>query len=302
MNNLLAEYYRLLAWFDTLPISPEGLILIALLLISLMAALVVLARNWRALASPADTGGDLGVIFDNPGSLMPHIIELRDRLIKSAVSIVVAAFIAAAFTRQIIVLLAEPVGGRDAIQAIRVTEPFGIFFRVSITLGIILASPYVIAQLWVFTAVGLKPSERRLFYFLFPFAVILFVTGVAFAYLVMLPVAVPFLVNFMGINATPTLEDYLKFVTNALLWVGASFEMPLITFVLAKAGIVNAKMLFQNWRIAIVLIAVLAAVVTPTPDPINMGIVAAPLFLLYLLSIVMAFFAQRRDKKPAEPG
>jgi sec-independent protein translocase protein TatC len=296
MNNLLAEFLNIINWFDTLPISPEGRILLSLLLVSLLAAVVVLARNWRALASPTDTNGDLGVIFENPSSLMPHIIELRDRLIRSAVSIVLTTIIAATFTRQIIVLLAEPVGGLDAIQAIRVTEPFGIFFRVSITLGIILASPYIIAQLWVFTAVGLKPSERRVFYFLFPFAVILFAAGVAFAYLVMLPVAVPFLVNFMGIKATPTLEDYLKFVTNALLWVGVSFEMPLVTFVLAKAGIVNAKMLLQNWRIALVLIAVLAAVVTPTPDPINMGIVAAPLFVLYLLSIVMAFFARRRDQ------
>jgi sec-independent protein translocase protein TatC len=266
MNDLLAEFLNRFNWLAALPISPEGGILLALMLVSLLAAVVVLVRNWRALASPTDTGGDLGVIFENPSSIMPHIVEL-----------------------------AEPVGGLDAIQAIRVTEPFGIFFRVSITLGIILASPYVIAQLWVFTAVGLKPSERKIFYLLFPFAVILFVAGVAFAYLVMLPVAVPFLVNFMGINATPTLEDYLKFVTNALLWVGASFEMPLVTFVLAKAGIVNAKMLLQNWRIALVLIAVLAAVVTPTPDPINMGIVAGPLFVLYLLSIVMAFFARRRE-------
>jgi sec-independent protein translocase protein TatC len=296
MNNLLAELRDIINWLVALPITPEGWILLGLLLVSMLAAAVVIARNWRALASPTDTGGDLGMIFDNPSSIMPHVVELRDRLIRSAVSIVIATLIAAIFTRQIIVLLAEPVGGLDAIQAIRVTEPFGTFFRVSITLGIILASPYVIAQLWVFVGVGLKPSERRVFYFLFPFAVILFVTGVAFAYLVMLPVAVPFLVNFMGINATPTLEDYLKFVTNALLWVGASFEMPLITFVLAKAGIVNAKMLLQNWRIALVLIAVLAAVVTPTPDPINMGIVAGPLFILYLLSIVMAFFARRRDQ------
>jgi sec-independent protein translocase protein TatC len=299
MSSLLTEFRRLLAWFDALPISPEGLILLSLMLVSLLAAVVVLVRNWRTLSSPTDTGGDLGVLFDNPSSIMPHVIELRDRLIRSVVAIVVTTIVAATFTRQIIVLLAEPVGGLGASQAIRVTEPFGIFFRVSITLGIILASPYVIAQLWIFTAVGLKPSERRVFYFLFPFAVILFVTGVAFAYLVMLPVAVPFLVNFMGINATPTLEDYLKFVTNALLWVGVSFEMPLVTFVLAKAGVVSAKMLLQNWRIALVLIAVLAAVVTPTPDPINMGIVAGPLFILYLLSIVMAFFARRREQ-PAD--
>ncbi|HEC23991.1 MAG TPA: twin-arginine translocase subunit TatC, partial [Chloroflexi bacterium] len=255
------------------------------------AALVALIRNRHLIANPPEDGGDLGVIFENPASILPHVIELRERLLKSLIAIIVSSILSAAITQQIIIVLAEPVGGLEALQAIRVTEPFGIFFRVSITLGIILASPYVIAQLWIFIAAGLKPSERRVFYFLFPFAAFLFIAGVAFAYLAMLPVAVPFLINFMGINATPTLEDYLKFVTNVLLWVGISFEMPLVIFGLAKLKIVNAKMLAENWRIALVLIAVLAAVVTPTPDPINMGIVAAPLFVLYLLSIVLALFA-----------
>nr|MBN1229858.1 twin-arginine translocase subunit TatC [Anaerolineae bacterium] len=185
----------------------------------------------------------------------------------------------------------EPIGGAERLIAIGVTEPFGVFFRVSIMLGIILASPYVTAQLWVFVAAGLKYKERRAFYLFVPFAVLLFLLGALFAYLAMLPAAVPFLVGFMGFDATPTLENYVKFVTNVILWVGISFEMPLVIFLLAKTGIVNARMLAKNWRIAIILIAILAAVVTPTPDPVNMGIVAAPLAALYLLSIVLALFA-----------
>jgi len=270
----------------TLPLSPEIRCLLAAFVVSLGAAGIVLIRSRAALKGEADEAGDLSAVFSNPASLMPHIIELRKRLTRCLIAIAVGAGVATVMGESILTLLAAPIGGLEALQAIHVTEPFGVFFRTSLTVGIILASPYAIAQIWVFVAAGLKRSERRVFYLLVPFAVVLFAAGVAFAYLVMLPVAVPFLVTFMGINATPTLEDYVKFVTNALLWVGISFEMPLIMFALAKARLITAKMLLANWRIAIVAIAALAAVVTPTPDPVNMGIVAAPLVVLYLLSIL----------------
>lgn len=284
----------ILDWIARLPrppISADVALLISAFLVSLTAALIVLIRSRRLLRAGIDDGSDLGAIFDNPASVLPHVVELRDRLIRSAIAILVGTAAATALSQQILALLAEPVGGLAALQAIRVTEPFGTFFRVSLTIGIILASPYVITQLWIFVAAGLKPSERRAFYLFVPSAVILFLGGVTFAYVVMLPVAVPFLVNFMGINATPTLEDYVRFITSVLLWVGISFEMPLILFILARLKIVSTRMLARNWRIAIVLIAILAAVVTPTPDPVNMGIVAAPLIALYLLSIVLTLFA-----------
>lgn len=281
----------ILQWSGRLPLSVDGRLLISALIFSLMMALIALIRNREAISSPTETGGDIGVIFENPGSIMPHIAELRTRLVHSLVAVIIGTTVASALSQTILRLVAEPIGSLDNLQAIGVTEPFGVFFRVALTVGIILAAPYIISQVWIFVAAGLKPSERRIFYLFVPFAVILFLTGVVFAYVVMLPVAIPFLVTFMGVNATPSLENYIKFVTNTLLWVGVSFEMPLITFALAKVGVVNARMLLKNWRIAIVLIAVLAAVITPTPDPVNMGIVAAPLFVLYLLSIVLAMFA-----------
>ncbi len=274
-----------------LPVSPEAGLLISAFVVSVAAALIVLIRNRRLLRRPVEEESDLGAVFENPASLLPHIVELRDRIIKSLIAILIGTVLATLMSQQILTLLAAPIGGLEALQAIRVTEPFGTFFRVALVVGIILASPYVITQLWVFIAAGLKPTERRIFYLFVPFAMLLFLAGVVFAYTTMLPVAVPFLVSFMGINATPTLEDYVSFVTNVLLWVGISFEMPLILFVLAKLKIVSTAMLIKNWRIAIVLIAALAAIVTPTPDPVNMGIVAAPLIALYVLSIVLTLFA-----------
>lgn len=282
-------------FLDALPISLEALLVIVAFAASLLFATGALVRNRRRMAE-ADAAGeesDLGAIFENPGSILPHVVELRTRLINSAIALVVATVVATLLSEQILQLAARPLGpgGMDNLQAIQVTEPFGVFFRVALTIGVILAAPYIITQIWIFIAAGLKSSERRVFYLAVPFALILFLSGVMFAYFVMLPVAVPFLVNFMGVNATPTIESYIKFITTVLLWVGISFELPLIMFGLAKIGIVNAKMLAKNWRIAIVLIAVASAFITPTPDPINMGIVAAPLFVLYLLSIVLAMFA-----------
>lgn len=282
----------LLHMLPQLPISPEASLVIVALIISLAVAVFALLRNRRSLISPIDDGADIGVIFESPSALLPHLLELRTRLVNGLFAVLIATFVAALITNQVLAVLAEPIGGLEKLQVIRVTESIHVYFTVSITVGIILASPYVIAQLWIFIAAGLKPSERRWFYLLFPFALLLFLCGVAFAYIVMLPVAVPFLVQFIGIKALPTLEDYVSFVTTILLWVGLTFEMPLIMFLLAKAHIVSAGMLARGWRIAVLAITILAAVITPTPDPINMGIVAAPMFVLYLLSIILALFAR----------
>jgi sec-independent protein translocase protein TatC len=287
----MLNFLRILPDFG---LPPELAFVISMLLVSLAAALSVLILNRRVIATPAEEAAqEFGAVFENPSALMPHILELRQRVIRALIAIGVGMGLALALADQVLLALARPIGGLDKLQIFRVTEPVSVWFRVSLTVGIILASPYVIAQLWLFIVAGLRPSERRVVYLLFPFALILFLSGVAFAYFVMLPVAVPFLVDFLGLQARPVLEDYIGFVTNTLLWVGLSFELPLVIFGLARFKLVTARTLLANWRIALVIIAVLAAVVTPTPDPINMGIVAAPLFVLYLLSIILAFFAQR---------
>ncbi len=273
-------------------ISTELGLVISALLISIAVASIALLRNRQTLRAPVEDGSDLGALFESPSSLLPHLLELRTRLANSLFAILVSTAISALITNTVLAVLAEPIGGLDKLQVIEVTESIHVYFQVSLTVGIILASPFIIAQLWIFIAAGLKPAERRWFYLLFPFAFILFLAGVSFAYFVMLPVAVPFLTGFIGIRTNPRLENYVGFVTSILLWVGVCFEMPLVVFLLAKAGVVTAGQLARYWRIAIVVISIVAAVVTPTPDPINMGIVAAPLLLLYALSIILALFAR----------
>lgn len=277
----------------TLPFGVEMSLVISVLLISFTAAFIALIRNRRLIIQTEDGGQDegLGALFEDPSSILPHLLELRQRIVRSLIAVGIGTLIAAAISEQILFVLAEPIGGLDNLLVIRVTESVGVFFRVALVSGIVLASPFVIAQIWIFVAAGLKRGERRTFYLLFPFATLLFISGVSFAYFVMLPVAVPFLVGFLDINAQPTLDDYISFITTILLFVGLSFEMPLILFGLAKVNVVNTRMLLRNWRIAIVVIAIVAAFITPTPDPFNMSIVAAPLILLYALSIVLTLFA-----------
>ncbi|MGH2593625.1 MAG: twin-arginine translocase subunit TatC, partial [Anaerolineae bacterium] len=116
---------------------------------------------------------------------------------------------------------------------------------------------------------------------------------------VMLPAAIPFLLSiFPDVENLLRLSDYVADVTRLLFWVGLSFEMPLALAALARVGLITARQLLQGWRVAIVVIAVVAALVTPTADPINMGLVMLPLFVLYLLSVLLAAFVRREKKAP----
>jgi sec-independent protein translocase protein TatC len=148
-------------------------------------------------------------------------------------------------------------------------------------------------QIIAFIVPGLESNEKRWLMLSIPFIVIMFVGGVAFTYFVMLKAAIPFLVNFLGVQTIPRLSNYMGFVTNLMFWVGVSFESPLVILILAKLKIVDARMLINGWRIAIVVSAAMAAMITPTTDPANMGLLMAPLMGLYLISIVLAFLVRR---------
>ena len=235
-------------------------------------------------------------------NLMEHITELRRRLLIALATVVVTTVIAMAFGEQMIKILAIPVGGVEQLVSIEVTENIGVFMRVSLLGGFIGALPMILYQIIAFVMPGLTKSEQRGLLIAIPFATLLFVAGVGFAYYVMLPAALPFLINFLGIETTPRLSNYFKFITNLMFWIGISFEIPLVIYVLARLGIVNAKGLAKQWRIAIVVIAVVSAVVTPTPDPINMGLLMLPLFLLYWLSVLLAVIAGRRREVQPEPA
>jgi sec-independent protein translocase protein TatC len=231
-------------------------------------------------------------------TIWDHLGELRNRLFIALISLVVTTLISFIFADRFIQVLAIPMpGGLQSLLAIEVTENISVFMKVSMLSGFILALPFVLYELLAFVIPGLTAAERKWVIISIPLASVFFIVGVAFCYFVMLPAAIPFLTGFLGVKTTPRLSSYIGFVTNMMFWIGISFELPLLVFILAKLKIVNAKMLLRQWRIAIVVIAVVAAVVTPTPDPVNMSLLMAPLFVLYMLSILFAFLARRGENK-----
>ncbi|MDY6847405.1 MAG: twin-arginine translocase subunit TatC [Chloroflexota bacterium] len=228
-------------------------------------------------------------------TIWEHLTELRKRLLYSVAALVVGVIIGLIFGDQLLEWVARPIGGLDNLLSIQVTENFSVYFRVTMLAGFIIALPFILIQVMLFVSPGLTVKERKWVLWAIPIATLLFLGGAVFAYFVMLPTALPFLVEFPGPNVLPKWKDYVNFVTSLIFWIGLSFETPLVIYLLAKLGIIDAKGLAKHWRIAIIIIAVIAAVATPTPDPINMAILMAPLFGLYILGILLAALA-KKDK------
>ena len=230
-------------------------------------------------------------------SILSHVNELRKRLLISVIALAVATVIGFVFSRQLAEVLAGPIGGLSAMKSIDVTENVTAFMKISLLAGVVLALPIVVYEIFAFVLPGLKPNERKWVWFMIPLATLFFAAGVVFAYFVLLPTALPFFLNFMGIATAPRPSTYFGFVLNLLFWVGLAFELPLIVFLLARIGLVTSKQLARQWRIAILIIAILAAFITPTPDPVNMGLMMIPLCALYLISILFAVAAGHNRKK-----
>ena len=229
-------------------------------------------------------------------SFWQHLNELRKRLLFAILGILVGVVITLIFANSILELLAKPIGGFESLLYIEVTENIGVFMRVTLLGGFILSLPLTFLQIYLFVQPALKPTERRWVLLAVPLAVALFLIGAGFSYFVMLPNAIPVLVQFYGPEVLPKWKDYVDFVTSLIFWSGISFEMPLVAFVLARIGIVSAAQLLKSWRIALIVIAFAAAVITPTGDPINMIILMVPLILLFALSILLAALA-KKDKQ-----
>lgn len=234
---------------------------------------------------------------DEKQSLLEHLEALRKTLLLILLGLVIGIVLAVFFVKPIIAFLAIPIGGLDQLHAIEVTESVGVYMRVALLTGLIVSLPWVFYQLFQFIGKGLKENERKGILIAVPFATIMFLGGVAFAFYIMLPASLEFLMGILGIQTLIRIKSYFSFVSNLLFWIGVSFELPLIAFVLARFGILKAKVMLKSWRIAIVVIAILAAIITPTGDPVNMAIFMIPLFVLYLLSIGLAALAEKQRAK-----
>lgn len=230
-------------------------------------------------------------------TILEHINELRIYLTRALIGLVVATALSFTFAQQVLEFLIEPYG--DLLDVISPTEGIETYFKVALVCGVILSMPWILYQLWRFISPGLETSEKRYVYVFVPSATFLFLIGVVFAWLVLLPAAITFLSTFMAdiFEARWISREYISFATTFLVWIGVSFEMPLIIYFLARFGILGPRTLREQWRFAIVGIAVLAAAITPSIDPVTMLLTMVPLLILYGLSIILAAVGSRQFNK-----
>jgi len=230
--------------------------------------------------------------------MMDHLREFRSRLVKALIAVGVGTIVAFFFNEQILSLLAEPYrlavpGG--SLAFFRPTEAFATVMRLSLFGGVILASPVIFYQIWRFAAPALSPKEKRWAYPITFVFVFLFISGVLVGYAA-LQRGLVFLLDFGGDALVPVIgaDFYIKFATRFILAFGIAFEFPVFLFTAAAVGAVNSKKLRDNRRWALLIILIVAAIITPTGDPVTLTLLAAPLYLLYELTILAIRFALRR--------
>jgi sec-independent protein translocase protein TatC len=227
-----------------------------------------------------------------PMTLLDHLDELRQRLLKAIIALVVGVVIGTFLTPRVLETLVAPLGDQSPM-AIAPTETTAVFFKVSIVLGIVFSMPVLVYQLFQFAAPGLESREKRYIIIGAPLAALSFAAGVVFAARVLLPAAIPFLQGFLSglVEQRYSIDRYISFVSNILLWAGLVFETPLVMYFLAKLGVVTHQGFASARRIVIVGAAAGAAVITPTTDPINMLLIMIPFLLLYEFGILLARLA-----------
>ena len=225
--------------------------------------------------------------------LKPHIADLRKRLVISVLTVVVMFFVCFSFYEPILNWMMVPVEAvlpkNSQMVAVEIQETFFTALKVAFFAGFIVSLPVIFWQLWLFLAPGLYDHEKKLVIPFVFFGTLMFLIGASFAYYIVVPVGFDFLVAFGStvVTVMPSIGKYVDFFTKLLFGFGLAFELPVVTFFLAKIGLVDDKMLKDFFRYAVVIIFIVAALLTP-PDVISQLLMAAPLILLYGVSIYIA--------------
>jgi sec-independent protein translocase protein TatC len=234
--------------------------------------------------------------------VIEHLVDLRKTLFKSILVLILTSMAAFYFMEDIMAWMTVPLGegGLSELKSIEVTESVAAVMRIAFFCGGAVSLPYIAFQILAFVGPGISRKARLNGLFGIPFILVFFVAGAYFAYEIMLEPALDVLTNFMGIQSELRPASYFRFITGLMFWIGISFELPLVAFILSSMGILQPETLKNQWRLALILLTILAAMITPTVDPLNMMIVMVPLWALYGLSILMAYVARGRREKRIE--
>jgi sec-independent protein translocase protein TatC len=245
-------------------------------------------------------------------SFFEHLAELRTRIIHSLAGIAIGAAVGITVSRRFINIITAPMTKALAANHLNpklyITHPAGyvsLWINIGIYLGVGLAMPYVLYQIWLFVAPGLYKHERRALTSFIFFGTLLFACGIAFAYFIMLPQMLNFLVSFTNDGSIQPLidvDEYFNLILIVLVGIGIIFEMPVVVYILSLFGIVTPKFLIKNFRYAMLIITVAAAIITPTPDATTMLVFMMPMIGLYFVSVLVSYlvFRRKRTKQAAE--
>lgn len=237
-------------------------------------------------------------------SFLEHLEELRSRLIRAVIAVVIGFGICIAFGERVFSLLAAPITKllpKDSTLVFTgLPDPFFVYMKVAFITGIFIALPYILYQLWLFVYPGLLQRERRLALPFIVTATLLFYAGAAFAYFLVFPAAFQFFLGYQTAELKPmiSMKDYVSLVMLLMLAFGAVFETPIVIVFLGLLGIFDSKFLKRSRRYFIVLAFIIAAILTPTPDVINQTLMAIPMLLFYEVGIqVLVLFEKKRKKE-----
>ncbi|HEY3617978.1 MAG TPA: twin-arginine translocase subunit TatC [Candidatus Sulfotelmatobacter sp.] len=236
---------------------------------------------------------------------LDHLEELRKRIVYSIVAVAVGTGLSWGYRERIYAVMQKPImdalrnhGLAEKLVYLNPTDPFNLYLKIAMLAGLFLTSPFVLYQVWMFISPGLYRNEKR---YVMPFMVstiTLFTLGGYFGYKIAYPRALDFFIGFSGqFQPMITVGEYTQLFLSIVLGMGLIFEMPILVFFLAFMGIMTPSFMIKNFRYAILVIFVLAAIVTPTPDIVNMCVFAAPMLALYALSIGVAYIVHPKQRQ-----
>jgi sec-independent protein translocase protein TatC len=243
---------------------------------------------------------------DQGMTLIDHLIELRKRLAYAVLAVLIGMVVGFVLVVpggpvelvNIIILAFAPINQDYApLLSTGTAETFTSYMTVALATGVVLGMPMIVYQLIAFISPGLTSKERRLILVAVPVVMIFFAIGLSFGWLISVPAAIRFLIGFSDsalIQVQPTISDFLRIVTVLLLVNGVVFELPIIIYMLAYMGITTAQQLRKYRRYAVVIVAIIAAFITPTGDPINWALLSIPMYLLFELGVILAHFVPNR--------
>jgi len=241
-------------------------------------------------------------LLDSTMSLGDHLEELRMRLILTLVGIALALIVCLFFGKLLISFIKNPyiaVMGEDAtLQTLAPAQGITSYIKIALVSGLILSSPWVFYQLWMFVAAGLYPNEKRYVYVAVPFSVALFVAGALFFIFVVAEVSLGFLIRvdrWLELKSNWTFPKYVTFVTTLMLVFGIAFQTPIAIFFLNRTGLVSVRALCRSRKFVLLAVFIVAAMATP-PDVVSQITLAIPLYLLFELGILLSYLASRRKK------